>query len=380
MKQHLLFLIILVALSACSKEMPPAPTPIRPGTNPGSADPPAPPPPPPDYSTLYPGGSMVAQLSVPRALMASVVCNDKLFFAGGYTYDTLPSKIVDIYDPKSGTLTSLELSFGRNHLSAAATGKLALFAGGCAGGWKHPYSRVDIYNDETETWTTAELSVPRHHMAAGTLGTKVFFAGGILEYPNFTSRVDIYNAATNSWSTAELSEARGDLAAAVLGNKILFAGGRTATGSSSRVDIYDADTGIWSTAEMNHPQGSMTSTVLQGKGFFCGSNIGVPGTRVEIYDKASNSWSNLQLSESKIWVPMGHTIDKVVFVGGMLSWFIHSNKIEILYPGSNVWEYKQMTHDLMWQSIISYNGAIYSAGGAINGGDSPISGIYKLNF
>ena len=101
---------------------------------------------------------------------------------------------------------------------------------------------------------------------------------------------------------------------------------------------------------------------------------------MDIYDLATNSWSVLELSEAKIWVPVGHTNDKVVFVGGMLSWFIHSNKIEILDPGSNVWEYKQMNHDLMFQSIISYNGAIYSAGGAIEGGDHPISGIYKINF
>lgn len=382
MKQYLFLWGVLLLLLSCRKDSPTSPSPVGTGINPGiQGPPPAPPPgPPPGLGMLYPNGTVVAQLSVPRALMASIVCNDKFLFAGGYTNDTLPSKVVDIYEPKTGRMTSAELSLGRNNIAAAAIGKLAFFAGGCSGGWEQPYSRVDIYNEETDTWQTAELSEPRHHIAAGAIGTKVFFAGGIKQYPSYTSRVDIYDVATNSWSKAELSKARGDLAAAVLGNKILFAGGRTATGSSSRVDIYDADTDSWSTAELSRPCISLTSTVLQGKAFFCGSAFGLPNTTVDIYDLATNSWSVLELSESKIWVPVGYTYDKVVFLGGMLSWFTHSKKIEILDPVTKVWDYKWMTHDLMWQSVISYNGSIYSAGGAIEGGDYPVSEIYRIMF
>ena len=36
--------------------------------------------------------------------------------------------------------------------------------------------------------------------------------------------------------------------------------------------------------------------------------------------------------------------------------------------------------DLLFESIISHNNFIYSAGGAVNEGDDPINAIFKLSF
>jgi hypothetical protein len=60
--------------------------------------------------------------------------------------------------------------------------------------------------------------------------------------------------------------------------------------------------------------------------------------------------------------------------------WVYSRKIEIYDPAIDAWDIVWMGLDVGFQSILSFNGDIYSAGGAIEGGDNMISGIYKLEF
>jgi hypothetical protein len=330
----------------------------------------------------FPQGVLAGTLSSARADMASAVCNNKFVFAGGYTAQYGASQDVDIFDPATNTIQTAQLSLARYSITGISNGTKAFFAGGCGNGWSNPVSRIDIYDAGTDTWSTAELSIARHHMAVAAIGDKVFFAGGITNYPAVTSRVDIYSITTNTWSTAELSEPRGDFAAAVVDNKILFAGGRTNTdnGSTKRVDIYDATTNSWSTTTLSSPYIGLTSIVKNGKAYFTGSNYGLVTSNVEVFDAATNSWSTILLTEGKVWIPVGTSNNKIAFIGGMLSWFNHSKKIEVYNTLNNTWHYTYMNTDLMFQSIISYNNVIYSAGGAENEGDYPIAGIYRLTL
>ena len=149
----------------------------------------------------------------------------------------------------------------------------------------------------------------------------------------------------------------------------------------SRIDIYDADTGSWSTAELNHAIINVTAIAFQGKAYFSGAPYGVRyRVPVQIYNLSGNVWSGIELTAAKSWVPIGHTHNKIVFVGGESSSTNTSRKIEIYNPISGDWSIEWMGLDLGYQSILSYNGTIYSAGGVVNGGDNTVAGIYKLRF
>jgi hypothetical protein len=325
----------------------------------------------------------VGNLSIARADMASAICNNRFFFAGGYDSQNQTRSDIDIFDPVTNTISQAKLSIARNEITGIGTSTKVFFAGGFySGGWGEPSSRVDMYDALSNSWTTTELSIPRHHMGVGVVGNKVFFAGGITNYSLFTSVVDIYDLTTNTWSTKSLSEPRGDLAAAVVGNKILFAGGRTnkGKGSSTRVDIFDIATNTWTRAELSSPKIGLTSITFNDKAYFTGSDYGVMGSNVDVYDSPTNSWSTLKLTEGKVWIPIGSSNNKIAFIGGMLGWFNHSKLIEIYDPVLNKFSQSYMNNDLMWESVISYGDHIYSAGGAISEGDIPIPGIFKFQL
>lgn len=333
-------------------------------------------------SCVFPFATPVATLPIARTEMASAICNNKILIAGG-AVDGIITNIVDIFDPATNTVTSSNLSIARYGIAGIGIATKAFFAGGFTmNGWSNPVSRIDIYDGLTNSWSTAELSIPRAYMAVGVVGNKVFFAGGLTGSQTVTSRIDIFDIPTNTWSTAELSEARGDFAAAVTGNKIIFAGGKTNTGqgSSQRVDIFDAGINTWSTANLNSPKIGVTAIALNGKVYFTGSNYGLLSSEVDVFDSNNNSWSVLQLSEGKVWIPLGISNNKIAFIGGMLSWYNHSKKIEIYDPATNTFSYTYMTSDLFWERIVSYNNYIYSFGGATDSGVNAIALICKFQL
>jgi len=227
-------------------------------------------------------------------------------------------------------------------------------------------------------------------MAVAAVGNKVFFAGGSSIWPagspnethRISSRIDIYDLLSKTWTTAELSEPRKELTAAVIGNKILFAGGRNNSDyqASSVVDIYNAEMDNWTTTNLSSPAIGLSSITVNGKAYFSFSYYGLSGTSLGIFDAATNSWNTIKLVEGKVYIPIGTSNGKIAFVGGMLGWFEHSKLIEILDVATKTWTYTYMEEDLMWESILSFDNYLYSAGGTISGGDVPVATIYKFQL
>jgi len=323
---------------------------------------------------VIPGSTEVGRFSGPRVDMASVMCNNKFYFAA--------SSIMEIFDPATGTVATHSLSLNREHIAAASSGNTAFFAGG----YIYPastttpgtiISRIDIYNTDTRTWNTAELSIARFGICTGAIGNKVFFAGGIIDNQStVTARVDVYDMSTNSWSHRELSQA-GRFVSVIIENKIWFV-----THSSNKIDVYDPGTDSWSTLLLSFPVYdnlpvfiyNHTAITINNKVYFTGNRV------IKVFDIPSNSWTSLTLSENKFYIPAAISNNKIAFIGGMTSWFVYSNLVEIYDPAANSWSILFMSSDLFYSSFVSYNNYIYSAGGLINQENNSLSGICRFQL
>ncbi len=257
-----------------------------------------------------------ANLSVARKDMAAVSVGGQVMMAGG----GYPAKnAVDIYDPVANTWSTDQLSEARYNLVGASVGDVAVFAGG-----GYPSSDVvDIYNTTTDTWSTSTLSLGRYQHAAASVGSKVLFAGGTRGYPIWSDRVDIYDVETGLWEIHALSVGRDRLAATTVGNTVIFAGGGNLGGSSDIVDIYDAETGLWSTATLSQRRHALAATTVGNLAFFAGGSVQESYSStpylsdvIDIYDAETGLWSTDKLSEARCSLAATTVGDSAMFAGG----------------------------------------------------------------
>jgi hypothetical protein len=185
----------------------------------------------------------IGKLSEPR-IPAVGAAGTKIVYAGGWkgVYCQMnyykASSAVDIYDRNSHTWTTGQLSNDRGDIAVASLGNKIFFAGGVSWDnyqslqWSGSYDNVDIYDASNNTWSVAHLSKGRESICAVVIGNKVIFAGGtyftknsLFTNPvgNASDAVDIFDASTNTWSVAKLSVARTDISAVVIGTNVYFA-------------------------------------------------------------------------------------------------------------------------------------------------------------
>ena len=340
----------------------------------------------PNNGILIPFGT----LSIARAGIASAAAGNKILFAGGFTTcGTIGSPIcnwfsrVDIYDMDTQTWSTAELSQARIHMGVATLGNKIFFAGGYINSDSHT-SRVDIYDAGTNTWSVAELSEARINPAAVSLGNKIYFGGGcpldggLQVTPS--GRVDVYDATTNSWSTAELSEARTSLAGVSIGNKIFFAGGWGNNGFSKKVDSHIGVTSQWSIDSLSEARSGLVSATLNNKAFFAGGWIGgLPNTpayssKVEIYDNATQSWSVATLSQPAEFSGAASDGNRILF-------FPYGTRMEIYNSASNNLYYSELNQSLYSSSVVGAANHIYVAGGALNSNyTNYTSQVWRVQF
>jgi len=146
-----------------------------------------------------------------------------------------------------------------------------------------------------------------------------------------------------------LSIQRGSVNILAAGNKIVFAGGFVGPtgppmyGASPRVDIYDRANQTWSVAELSLTRFAMGTTTLANKIYFAGGDNGHPCSRVDIYDASNNNWSTAELSEPREDVIAVTAGNKVLFAGGFTSTG-RSNKVDIYDQVSGNWSTAALSH------------------------------------
>jgi N-acetylneuraminic acid mutarotase len=136
-------------------------------------------------------------------------------------------------------------------------------------------------------------------------------------------------------SKGQLSQARYDLAAAAAGTKFYFAGGSTSEdlkveGVSNRIDIYDKATKTWSIDTLSIPRSNVSAASIGTMILFAGGTTSTlkphRSDRVDVLDTKTNTWSKARLSIPRSAMGVGISDNLVFFAGGNVD--RESNKVK----------------------------------------------------
>lgn len=250
---------------------------------------------------------------------------DKVFFAGGMTDDGLSGETyysrVDIYDAESNKWSTAELSEPRAFIASSSIGNKILFAGGFR--WENANvfsSKVDIYNISENNWSVASLSEARGTIAANQIDNKIYFSGGSNNTTSAT--IDIYDAATNLWTTSYMDEPKEYLGSVAVGNKLYWAGGIISVSPqtfSSQVEIRDIKTNTTVRACLSQAKDDFQAVVKGDDIIFF---MGAPSVNLydfDIYNIVTETWSIGQLTKSLNRAAIISVNSKVYVAGGALN-------------------------------------------------------------
>lgn len=316
-------------------------------------------------------------LSQAKGQMGAVALGSKAYFGGG-SFQAGQTNKVEIYDAVTGTVTTKTLSVARAFPGAAGIGRKVFFAGGIFWDNLTHYATVDILDTLSQTWTTASLSAPRAYAQGLTIGNEVWFAGGFKKSAAttvFYDVIDVYNNNTGNWSTKSLSIGRSYMGVAVSGNIAVFAGGQTAVDQvTDRVDIYNSTTGVWTTATLSVARAFCAATAVGKKIIIAGGVTGanVNSTVVDIYDTETGVWTASNLSEARGFTTMGASVcGKAYFAGGGTvnlmfgAYQSGSKRVDVYDPATNTWSQDMLQNLLINHSMITVKNKLLVAGGVI---------------
>jgi hypothetical protein len=264
----------------------------------------------------------IDSLSIPRSQIGTAVVNNKVYFAGGLTYDEIPygpyqydrrinTKRIDIYDLTTKTWQIDSLSEPKQYAAGAVFNNQVFFVGG-RNGYNRATNTVDVYNVPTNTWTHQQMNAAAGGKFARS-GNELFIV------PEEGDTVTVYNLATNSVRTIQLSVKRGYMTVAAAGDLVIFAGGSVNYSNNSNVvDIYNTRTSTLTTDTLSIPRRRMGAVAIENKILFAGgiANDGYYTNRIDIYDVQTHTWSRDSLT-FPTYEPSGSVVgNKVLIAAG----------------------------------------------------------------
>jgi N-acetylneuraminic acid mutarotase len=320
---------------------------------------------------------------------ATLLLNGMVLVAGGTGTNGYATNSAELYDPTSGTWANTgSLKIARYwHTAALLPNGNVLVAGGY-GPNGSPTNSAELYDPASGTWTaTGSMSTNRYgHTATLLPNGKVLVAGGRISTPVFPSTCELYDPANGTWTnTGSLNIARYRHTATSLTNgMVLVAGGYNpnppGNGYVTRSERYDPASGTWTigsfTGTMRAPCQQHTATLLPNGNVLVagGSNGGIPFTTAELYNPASDLWTNTgslnigRYLHTATLLPNG----KVLVAGGIPSSFpvYGTNSAEVYDPASGTWATTALLNTGRYShtATLLTNGMVLVAGGTTNGG------------
>jgi hypothetical protein len=254
-------------------------------------------------------------LSAPRAIAAATATQYHVLVGGGIDPGDASAalSIVDIFDRASQEWTTANLSQNVVLPMVASNDTLAFFAGGLLADNGYfddliGVTTVDVFNSKTGTWSSMELSEPRGGGAGVRVGDYFIFAGGLINDNLESKRVDIYNAATGVWTIDSLSEARFFFGGTSDGERAYFGGGlKSNSQQSDVVDIFDPETGTWSLHTLSQARSNTLPIFSCGRIIFASGAFVNWNTRfitesydnVDYYDTETEVWSSALIDQDR---------------------------------------------------------------------------------
>ena len=297
--------------------------------------PPSPPPPSAPKNTIT--WSTRAAAPIDRAEALKAVVDNKIYVFGGFNDANGPVKRSDVYDPAANTWTQIaDLPTRLTHAGVAVEGRDVYVAGGYVGkfatGYDQIFGVVNVwkYNVDSNTWSAAP-NLPRKLAGGGlvALGRKLHYIGGNDENRNDAAdhyELDLDNIGAGWQVRSPIPEAVSHFGYVALGGKIYTIAGQhgndAALETVKTVQIYDPATNAWSNAAdlpvaISHI--ASATIVLDGRIIVAGGETSHehPTNRVTAYNPATNTWTSMTNLPSARFSGVAAAIgDDIYFTGG----------------------------------------------------------------
>lgn len=327
----------------------------------------------------------------------------KVLVAGGLGANNASTVIAELYDPKTGSWSSVgNLSTPRTgHTSTLLHNGLVLVTGGfdqmaCFPSCTPPvFATAELYDPKTATWSaTGSMTSPRaQHTATLLHDGKVLVAGGFSN-SEVLSSAEIYDPKTGIWTpTGSMISARFSHTANQLHTReSLVSGGYDEAGAAlATAELYDQKTGTWTAiGSMNVPRGVHEAVLLHDGRVLVAGGInlpfplpsGFPGlASAELYDPKTADWSsagNMNSARFAHTLTLLHNGDVLAAGGEDLDASVLQSA-ELFDPKSGFWSAtaNMTTPRATHTAALLHNGDVLVAGGFFIGTGLVTAELYE---
>ena len=293
------------------------------------------------------------------------------------------------------TKTSMQVS--RTGAGTAAVNGIVYIMGGSqrynVTGNEFSYRSInatEAYNPMTDVWSQkAPMPTSRDSFGAAAYQNRIFCIGGKsaskIEATNCTGVNEVYDTETNSWETKNpMPTPRYGLQANEVDGKIYLIGGwiqpesSTISESSKKVEIYDPATDTWSNgSQIPIAVAGYSSAIVDGKiyvisGVASGS---VKTNLTQVYDPETDKWSSgvpipMSVSSAAAGAVTGADVAKAIYViGGSNATYPLNGQFanQVFFPETNSWAAAApMPVDRAGLALAVINETIFVMGGGHN--------------
>lgn len=210
---------------------------------------------------------------------------------------------------------------------------------------------------------------------------------------NSTFPLSIYDRTTQTWTSSLLSMGRQGMEIIAAGNKLIFAGGiiYDQTGynftCTDKIDIYDIATNSWSDATLSEARFACKATLVGNKILFSGGlkTDRTFSNKVDIYDLSTNSWSVTQFPGTKRMVMTAVSSGNKVFLCGGYTAFqdytgygeVFGEPVNVIdVYDANTWQWSQAT---MLKTKSEFGAVVFDEKLYLAGGYDPIERLWQLD-
>ncbi len=223
-------------------------------------------------------------------------------------------------------------------------------------GWQAAVTATERYDACSKTWTTvAPLPRPRGYVQAAELNGKLYVVGGVDQVISGTYQVHnemwVYDPISDTWSqAANYPQALGGVALAVVASRLYAFGGFDSRGPNggdvANTYVYNPDNNTWlaRTPIISGTRSLAGAARLNDKVYLVGgttSTGSTASTAVNVYNPATNSWSNAAPLKDGVHSPGVAVLPDVnwlYIVGGGINWDPLVGG-QVYDPATNTWSY-----------------------------------------
>ncbi len=243
-------------------------------------------------------------------------------------------------------------------------------------GWDEAVTATERYDACSKSWTpAAPLPQPRGYVQAAELNGKLYVVGGVDRVISGTYQVHnetwVYDPVGNAWSqAANYPQALGGVALAVVNSRLYAFGGFDEHGPNggdvASAYVYNPDNNTWlaRTPIISGTRSLAGAVRLNDKIYLIGGTSAtgpMASTAVNVYNLASNSWSNAAPLPDGVHSPGVAVLpdtNQIYVIGGGISWYSLVGG-QVYDPVSNSWSYMS---DAFSDYYRAGNGLAYVAG------------------